>query len=232
MAVRLPGVVERDRVIKDRVSDTRYFEYCELSAFDGASYQLVIEYFYDWETHEYGNGSVTVKKSGSAVGTGYEGFCDYPNTNGTNQEGITYSYRVVDSQKNTMYFNKNGLIQAVKDKYGNMIRYFYNGGKVSQVVDSMGREINFTWNQNAVTVTVSGTDVSITYGQSVENNPDDPTNYFSVDDEYITTMTKRDKAGTSPVTSTTTYRAKKHYKPYRLDSRGQINEYVLTDVEI
>ena len=88
--------------------------------YDGASVQAHFSYWKDRLTSESIRQQLTLT---SATGT-YTGW--YAGKDEiTDKEIGTYICYVIDSEGRTMYFNKHGCMLAVKDRFGNMIKYTY-----------------------------------------------------------------------------------------------------------
>lgn len=136
------------------------------------------------------------------------------------ENGPYYNFVVYDSTGLTYYFNDIGLtngsnpkyahriyILAVKDDYGNMIKYQYDGdtyqGSVSKIIDTYGREINISSVTGGKQISyyddVAGKTKTITYTTETKTN-----NEYSDDDSIlkpknITRFTVTNEAGESTI---------------------------------
>jgi YD repeat-containing protein len=75
-------------------------------------------------------------------------------------DGRIACYVMYEKDGRETYFEENGRIIGIKDRFGNQIRFFYQVGSngyllLSKIIDSAGREINISYAAaNKVTVTV------------------------------------------------------------------------------
>ncbi|MFA9464024.1 MAG: RHS repeat-associated core domain-containing protein [Velocimicrobium sp.] len=104
-----------------------------------------------------------------------------------NTDGISSSYKFINSDLTTTYFGNDGRILGIKDRLNNEIKYRYQNVPIydksfpliSQIIDSVGRCINFSYTGDNIELTVKApheaNPIKIVYGrkfleQSVNRN--------------------------------------------------------------
>lgn len=117
----------------------------------------------------------------------------------THEKGFKYNFAFRDDEGKIYYlvlpFNSGTKtkINAIEDRYGNMI--VYNPIDGGGIIDTYGRRIKIDGDNNSGSVKLVENGVEqelVRFEQTRVNGPDDPNQILRVDDTYVMTITRRE----------------------------------------